>query len=160
MWNMYGDGGRGAILVFDYKKLKDAGLSKLSHCDYFSKEEVKEFIKTENQSMKALDGAMLKGALSSFREKAFMIKDCHWEYEDEWRILTKSKNEKLATNKYGVVSYTEVLIPVNCLRNIIFGPLADYEMMKNVLDKKIHSLKEKDKSIEEIPPKHSNLQMR
>lgn len=164
MWDMYGDGGAGAILSFDYKKLEQHASSNsmlLSQCKYWKTNEVQSYITDVNKDIRQMNEEERYAALSDFRKEAFIVKDWHWRYEDEWRILFKSKEEKYITNKYGIASYTEVGIPINCLNAIILGPLVDFDMCEKVLNIAISRLKEADSTIsQDIKIKPSKLQMR
>ena len=162
MWGMYGSGGGGAILVFDFDKLQkyieqqsDAFLQK---CEYKSLSEINEFIKENNAKIKGENDK--KAFLSSLRLEAFRLKNKHWEQENEWRIVVKSKDEKLKMSNNRVVSYTEVHIPVNCLSYIIIGPLVEIEPVKRILENTISNLRKSDDKIEDIRVNPSKLQMR
>lgn len=162
MWGMYGNKGNGAILVFDYDKL-DEYISRqqntsINKCQYKNSQGIKELTKKKNNEIK--DAKDKVEALSALRLEAFSLKDSHWEYEDEWRILVKSHEAKLKTNNNGAISYTEICIPVNCLRGIIIGPLVEFEPIKRILERWISKLLEKDNSIKEITIEHSRLQIR
>jgi hypothetical protein len=163
MWGMYGDKGNGAILVFDYDSLKEylshLDSTTLCKCEYNDSKTLKILLKQKNQEAKNVEDKT--AFLSNLRDEAFRLKDKHWEYEDEWRILTKSHDSKLKCSYKGVVSYTEIKIPVKCLKTIILGPLTDFDMCKNVLDMVISRLKEVDETIDQkINIKPSKLQMR
>lgn len=161
MWSMYGNKGNGAILVFDYKKLKEY-ISKhqnmsLYKCQYKNSQELQELTRKKNHEIKDTDNKV--HFLSTLRIEAFDIKDRHWEYENEWRILVKSHNTKLKSINNGAISYTEVQIPVNCLSAIIIGPLVESDLMERIFNKKISKLHELDNSIN-ISVKSSKLQIR
>jgi hypothetical protein len=98
--------------------------------------------------------------LSSLRLEAFRLKNKYWKQENEWRIVVKSKDEKLKMSNNRVVPYTEVRIPVNCLSYIIIGPLVEFEPVKRILENTISKLRKSDDKIEDIHVKPSKLQMR
>lgn len=163
MWNMYGNNGSGAILVFNYKKMKDYFTGKdaqLYACEYLCTSKLRKRLEERNKQMKNIGKDDLHKALSDFREESFTIKDWNWEYEQEWRILTKGFDPKYTTNKYGLASYVEISFPVNCLKTIILGPLVDFDSAKKILTEKILSLREVDESIDNINIKQSKLQIR
>ena len=162
MWSMYGQNGKGAILVFSYKNLEEYVHSKnenmsLRECQYKKTQDVQDLTAKKNKEVKEADDKI--GSISELRLEAFGLKDWRWEYESEWRILVKDKNSKLKTINNNVVAYTEVRIPVNCLRSIIIGHLVEFEATKKILDAKISELKKTDGSID-IKVKHSKLQIR
>ncbi len=163
MWGMYGDKGNGAILVFDFDKLQDY-ISQLKdvelyECEYCNSTELAKLIKDQNTKANGTNDKT--EFLSNLRNKAFKLKDKHWDYEDEWRILATSHDLKLKYNSKGVVSYNEIKIPVNCLNAIILGPLVDSGMCEKVLNTAISRLKEADNTIsQDIKIKPSKLQIR
>ena len=162
MWSMYGANGKGAILVFNYKKMKDFLISnkiRLCACDYMKTNELKKCIKEKNKEVRGLNSEKLHKALLDLHEEFFTIKDWHWWYENEWRILERNPEPKFAINRNAILSYVEIYIPINCLSNIILGPLVDTSI-KKWLNKRILDLKEEDESIEDIKVKQSKLQMR
>lgn len=163
MWSMYGNKGNGAILVFDFEKLEEyvsqhQNLS-LKECQYIKSQELKTFIQKKNQEMREDEDIKKMDLLSSLRIEAFELKDWHWEYESEWRILVKSNDSKLKTNNGKAISYTEVQIPVNCLSAIIIGPLVEFDIIERLLNKKISELHKLDNNIK-IGIKPSKLQIR
>lgn len=163
MWGMYGDKGKGAILVFDFNKLKDY-LSQhddlcICECKYINSTELAKLITAKNTEGKEANDK--KEFLSNLRDEAFKLKDSHWKYEDEWRILTTSHDPKRKYNGKGTVAYEEIKIPANCLNAIILGPLVDFDMCEKVLNIAISRLKDADSTISlDIKIKTSKLQMR
>lgn len=161
MWGMYGDKGKGAILVFDFNKLKDY-LSQhddlcICECKYINSTELAELIIAKNAE--ANEANDKKDFLSNLRNEAFKLKDSHWKYEDEWRILTTNHDPEL---KYkGVIAYEEIKIPVNCLTAIILGPRVDFDMCEKELNTAISHLKDAGSTIsQDTKIKQSKLQMR
>ena len=161
MWGMYGNKGYGTILVFDYNKLNEY-ISQcpnmfLAECQYINSKGLETLTKEKNKEIKeARDKVRI---LTSLQLEAFELKDWHWEYENEWRILVKSHDSKIKASNHGAVSYIEVRIPVNCVRAIIIGTLVEFDPIKRILDKRVEELFKQDNSIN-INIKHSNLQIR
>lgn len=60
------------------------------------------------------------------------IKGAQWHDEQEWRIMCTTKADNSDCIKYDERNrpYVEVLVPLSCLKKIIFGPKVDDDIIK------------------------------
>ena len=160
MWKMYGDGGNGGILKFNYRKLKSFCDSKgflLNECIYFNDKEMTECARIERDKIKQLkDKHQQHFEMKRILLKAFYYKDICWKDEDEYRITAQSSNYCRDVPK----PYFEIKIPISCLTGIIIGPsLKKMDQKREIEDivKKINQIiNNKEK---EIKVYYSNLKI-
>lgn len=145
MWNMYGNGGKGVMIVFDTKVLLNQYGGRIQPCIYSNSEyetAVKDKIVNPNDSFWSSLTYAQKLFVSFFQSMYFVVlrKDYHYDYEKEVRVFGIGNpyydNEKEISYRYGkdkIVPYVEEKIPQSALKEICFGPLAEYDLSKKAL---------------------------
>ena len=153
MWRSYSDDGYGVMLVFDregverhvdelYKKDNPMSLAMpVVDCDYVGNEEISaKLIDYKDLAEYQASGNIL--ALSRVLENSLKYKHPCFHNEKETRvIIVGALQEKYRISKHSIVPYQELTFPVTLLKEIWFGPKADYErnrfsvanMLKNKL---------------------------
>lgn len=134
MWRMYGDSGKGVALGFDLTKLRvnDADLIK---CIYTQDNEIlkykddiiNEFIHLYDAlgepphflSLEAYAEIMSLYPICRYVSK---VKNHCYKYEDEYRLITDSKNPEFRVAKGVMRPYVKLEIPANALQCIVIGP--------------------------------------
>lgn len=153
MWRSYSDDGYGVMLGFDrdglekhvnelYKNDNPMSLvMPVVDCEYIDNEK----ISAELADDKDLEEYRAKGnilALSRVLENSLKYKHPCFHDEKETRvIIVGALQEKYRVSKHSIVPYQELSFPVTLLKEIWFGPKADYErnrfsvanMLKNKL---------------------------
>ena len=146
MWKMYGDGGRGVMLIFDFKELFKKWGGHLHPCMY-------KGTKVYNQSVDAIyhftknsDYSFLSDSQKIYILIAMLTlfvsisKNLDYVYEREVRI-TDMENEtdgKKYEQKYRVangviIPYVEAFMPKESLKGVCLGPLVKSEVNQNTL---------------------------
>lgn len=153
MWRSYSDDGYGVMLGFDrdglekhvnelYKNDNPMSLAMpVVDCEYIDNEK----ISAELADDKDLEEYRAKGnilALSKVLENSLKYKHPCFHDEKETRvIIVGALQEKYRVSKHSIVPYQELSFPVTLLKEIWFGPKADFErnrfsianMLKNKL---------------------------
>ena len=119
MWKMYGDDFKGALIRFNFGKLKkycEDNSLLLASCEYMTTKECSELIKQLNGVEPNFDELL---------EKSSLIKNRCWEYENEWRIVAKRTIDdiKVKNTARGVVQYIELKFPIDLIEEICLGPM-------------------------------------
>lgn len=162
MWSMYGNGGEGAIIVFDYKCLKtyiEKNGIGLFECKYVNSSDLKSRLKSANAEMKSVTDNSLNVKLCNLVRDSYLMKDWHWEYENEYRLVVQSSACSFKCGKYGLTAYKEVPIPLSCVKAIILGPL----VIQDVAEENLSLILRKINSIDNtcnIKVKKSTINMR
>ncbi len=86
MWGLYADRGYGACLVFDKDKLK------LEKGDYAKDVEYLDFV-LPDYTFRNKSKTGIKSEIWRRRDEIFFCKRKEWEYEQEYRVIRRSKNE-------------------------------------------------------------------
>ncbi len=162
MWNMYGDSNKGVILVFDYKKLDAYAKGKdltLIPCEYYKTEDITEVVTAINTSIKGIANIQIHNKLVEILYSTYSKKKWQWDYEGEYRLLLQNKDPLYKTGKYGLTAYSEVKIPLDCLKTIIIGPLAEQEIAEKSLNLIKNKLTQLNKGLNFSITK-SNIQIR
>lgn len=153
MWRSYSDDGYGVMLGFDrdglekhvnelYKNDNPMSLAMpVVDCDYVGNEEISvKLIDDKDLAEYQAKGNML--ALSRVLENSLKYKHPCFHDEKETRvIIVGALQEKYRVSKHSIIPYQELSFPVTLLKEILFGPKADYErnrfsvanMLKNKL---------------------------
>lgn len=155
MWNTYGRNGQGIALGFNkYRLIESEGLYIKSCCyNTFLDEEYKALylrIRDRWQSLyKNRDeieqsnvcDLIYDSVRLTFRVEMPFVKHYGYQYENEVRCIAKpyqdTKIEYRSANNM-IVPYIERQIDVQCLEQIIIGPCADSERVKNSLMMYLH----------------------
>lgn len=129
MWIMYGDNCKGAFLRFNKKEIKDYFNGPeyiFDKCNYLSSKEINDKIKNFN----------LTGSFDVIYKNSAFTKNLCWKHEKEWRLLKKvdSKEIKFKHTPRGIVEYVELKIPLNFLKEICIGPLANEKIVFSSLN--------------------------
>lgn len=153
MWRSYSDDGYGVMLGFDrdglekhvnelYKNDNPMSLAMpVVDCDYVGNEEISvKLIDDKDLAEYQAKGNML--ALSRVLENSLKYKHPCFHDEKETRvIIVGALQEKYRVSKHSIIPYQELSFPVTLLKEIWFGPKADFErnrfsvanMLKNKL---------------------------
>ncbi len=138
MWNMYGCESHGISLGFNYKKLIsdisiikagsiekiDVGKKYLIKCNYCSVSELnKQAKKLRAQFKTTTDEKDLINLFNKSQLETISNKHDSFSYEDEYRIITFSKESEFKKGRYGLTEFKEVEIPLCALERITAGPL-------------------------------------
>ena len=154
MWSLYGDKGAGVCLEFApykikeyYKQLPNHTFASIERCRY-NEEEIKLYLKESVKIvcrlfLENVDQDKRKEPLEKAKYLAVMcnlfgacIKHKSFAYEQEIRmILLRHKDEWLfkPTVDNHLSAYVEAPIPISALTNIIIGPAADMDKVRNGL---------------------------
>lgn len=163
MWNMYASNGNGLALGFNRLKLLGAQILPMDcHYFDDNSQHNKEIIDklepdikelyleldqehplyTIQESMKNGDNSLLYTRLHTIHTLTCVfigirIKDIAYRLENEVRITTPHKPEEpaiLFRERNGIIiPYIEYPIPFNCVENIVVGPTADFERVRDSL---------------------------
>lgn len=141
MWKMYGDGGRGVMLIFDFKELFKEWGGQLHPCMY-------KGTKAYNQSVDEIYHFSNNSDYNilSDNQKIFMLihmltlflsisKNLDYVYEKEVRItgIGDGADGKKYEQKYRVangviIPYVEAFMPKGSLKGVCLGPLVKSEL--------------------------------
>lgn len=136
MWKMYADNGNGVMLKFRYKELYNFLNQQIFECKYINTTSIQEIIKAKNKELKNGKTERTKFVQCLYKEVA-LYKYNYWEYENEYRFIIQSNKPLFKHNSLGLVSYTEVRIPLSCISEILIGPIAN----QIILDRSLNQLK-------------------
>ena len=144
MWKMYGDNGRGVVLRFNYKLLSFFCKSKnysLNKCQYITQSD--EFVARclRNEVKKEREMSLQPDEMNKVLREAYIYKERHWKYEDEYRMIIQSTDYKIKKGTYGITPYIVVPIPIQCLTGITIGPLAEQDVAEKSLNILVPKLK-------------------
>lgn len=133
MWLNYADGGKGAMLRFTFKSLKEEyGKDRLIPCAYCNSSMMKKNVtRMRNKIKKHCSDDILQEAY----KEAYSTKMDGWSYEDEWRILSCSKSPEFRVTPKGIIPYITTKVPLSALAEIMIGPCADFELCEKSLIK-------------------------
>ncbi len=157
MWALYGQKGKGVCLEFDTFKLQD---SVFDLGESYSLDKVVYRLKKGTRSLESLIDFLYQLCLNDTNNNKPTIEDkigdladlCilvspyykyqDYEYEQEVRltyiksfqIKLKDNNPMHGLDSHKIEEHIEIPIPINCLKNIIIGPDANYEVMKHILE--------------------------
>ncbi len=139
MWNIYGDKCHGALIKFNFNKLKkfcDENGLIFKACQYLNHAEVREVVKKLNNS---------KSNYNTILETSCIIKHPVWIYENEWRIILKNDimNALTKITSRGVILYEELKLPLDFIEQIILGPLCNSSTTLNSIKILIQQLNNK-----------------
>lgn len=150
MWNCYGDDGGGIALGIDYNILFESVntffhkyhlCAKLYQCKYWNKENLSEHLKKIGiVFMNGLEGNKKLWEDNTIPEFANLIKHPCYVYEKEHRVIIKRDiNEIIVPEvKYNKDEDAFYLpIPLDGLKEIIIGPCADYNSIKEIFSSRI-----------------------
>lgn len=159
MWSMYGDKFKGVRLKFDAQELKAYIEGKpnfiLKKCDYKTISEMREIGKEIRTKFR--NGSIDNEKLISLYKNACFYKPFSWAYECEWRIASFVKcADAICINGNNGKNYILTQLPLNCLRAIEIGPLADYGQILSSLS----VLQEKYTQMKKVKIIKSNLQVK
>ena len=143
MWYMYGDYSKGIRIAFDYALLEDYCIKEsytFDKCSYYLENEMcqkaSELRKTFTKDNRVKWEAQLKEIYANM----LYYKTKDWDYENEYRIITwGNQPDRIQKNEDSGKIYYQVPIPLDCVREITIGPLADLM----VVERSIMLIKEK-----------------
>ena len=140
MWNMYATNGNGIAITFNSKELKK--VYSLRECVYYTKKKHYENIKKKIRehyhryaNKFQIDNSPIFNAcyvelMISLLEGIF-IKHCSYKDEKEVRFVASQAKEILFRDKNGlIIPYVEQKVPFECVENIIVGPTADFNRVR------------------------------
>lgn len=146
MWNMYGNGGKGVMIVFDTMELLKQFDDRIQPCLYSNSEYE---IAVKEKLMNPIEDAFWLSLTDDQKRYVLIIlsmyfvnfrKDHHYDYEKEVRIFGIGNpyydTEKEIKYRYGkdkIIPYVEEKIPKSALKGICFGPIAEYDLSKKAL---------------------------
>lgn len=159
MWSMYGDKFKGVRLKFDAKELKAYVEEKpnfiLKKCTYKTISEIKELGKDRRTRFR--NGKIGDKDLISLYKDVCFYKPFSWAYECEWRIASFVKcTEEICIDENNGKNYILTQLPLNCLKVIETGPLADYGQIHSSLS----VLQEKHTQLKNVKIIKSKLQVK
>ena len=103
------------------------------------------------------NGSIDNEKLISLYKNACFYKPFSWAYECEWRIASFVKcADAICINENNGKNYILTQLPLNCLRAIEIGPLADYGQILSSLS----VLQEKYTQMKKVKIIKSNLQVK
>jgi len=137
-WLMYASNGRGVCLHFDYKKIEEIiGENKnmrICECKYCDKDTIREKAKELRYQIKEQrDAQNEKALIKELLFTASTYKPKCWQEEKEYRIIQINKNPKYKVGRLGLVSYQEINIPLDALKTITIGPMANKRIVRHSL---------------------------
>lgn len=177
MWLIYGNNGCGLSLRFDFKQLKKLfkvisvkNIDKenlrneilLVECEYLSNKDILQRAKLYRDNLK---GAIKNGQTESelisifnnFQIKSTSLKHKCFEYETEYRLLKQTKSCLLKNGKYGITLYQTIEIPLFTLKEIMIGPMCNYETTQEALTYLCAKIYDKFKLKINISKSHINI---
>lgn len=159
MWKMYADGGKGICLHFDIKKLEESIKDEkieMVECQYLNKNRIANIATTlRNNIKKVVDNDKdISCQIKELVMTASKTKMWHWDYEEEYRLITIKRNPHFKTGRFGIVPYQEIYIPISTINKVTIGPMATQDVEKVCLQILIDTLK-----LEHIDVKTSKLQL-
>ena len=158
MWLNYGCQGQGLCLRFDTQEIKTytKSLLEFDACNYLSKKEATDKIK---QLQKKESEVSEDDFRREVVKTVHFSKDKYWEYEEEYRIIKFEHRDKVMqkSTSRGIVEYVPIEIPLDILKGICIGPIADYERVKYSLETLL-SYRIKHKAKINITQSHLQLQ--
>lgn len=169
MWNTYGNGGKGVMLAFDTKLLLSQYAGRLQPCFYSDSE---YDINIETSFGPIIQGSMFNGLslvdymgilIPLMLMYAILRKDKNYDYEKEVRIygignrcFDKEEREVLYRYSKGlVVPYVKEYFPQKVLKEVRFGPVAEYELSEISMREFLHA-----KGFIDCKVTHSNIPYR
>jgi hypothetical protein len=153
MWRSYSDDGYGVMLGFDrdglekhvnelYKNDNPMSLAMpVVDCEYVGNEEVSVKLAGDKNLEEYLEKGNLL-ALNRVLENSLKYKHpCFLDEKETRVIIVGALQEKYRISKHSIVPYQELIFPVSLLKEVMFGPKADFErnrfsisnMLKNKL---------------------------
>lgn len=146
MWKMYGDGGRGVMLIFDFNELFKQWGGQLHPCMY-------KGTKVYNQSVDELYHFFSNSDYNclSDNQKIYVFihmlslfvsisKNLDYVYEREVRItdigngaVRKKYEQKYRVANGVIIPYVEAFMPKESLKGVCLGPLVNSELNQNTL---------------------------
>lgn len=178
MWNTYANKSKGVALGFDKDKLSKLQGFKFEKCAYESMEYelyLSKNIERIHSCLKVNSYGMMS-FLSGFGSKLLnqhfkylpILKNKSYNYENEYRLIIPNKvidNEELKFQASDTLlkPYKEILIPFECLTEIVLGPQLNLEKLKSglfILLKQKNKLISLDKENGKIHLRKSNIPYR
>lgn len=138
MWKMYGNGGNGAMLIFDTKKLLNEWEGLLQPCiykntpqfDFFKEIYFHPELHPEFAHLSTVQRTLVWFLLSQMFVS--IIKTNDYIYEKEFRLVGlgneyfgDKRDQKYRLSDRKIIPYVEVLMPKSSLKGICLGPLVD-----------------------------------
>lgn len=138
MWYMYGDYSKGVRIAFEYKKLEvycNNDGYKLQECSYFNESEMNKKASDLRKTLKQdINRTTWESILKQTYGEVLYYKSKDWEYENEHRIIAWGEDEnRILENKDNGKKYYSVPLPIDCVREITIGPLADQMVVERCL---------------------------
>lgn len=139
MWSMYGNEGKGVMMIFDAQELLKKYGGRIQPCIYSNSEydtAVVDKIVNFQDSLRFHWNKNQQLYASFIQSMHFVTlrKDYHYEYEKEVRIIgignpyyDTEKEINYRYRKDKIIPYVEENIPKSALKGICFGPLSVYE---------------------------------
>ena len=164
MWNMYGDNSKGVRIAFNYKLLENFCNKEgyiLRNCIYFNESEMREVARISRDKVKKAEKSEWHPLLRDIYSDSLFYKTKDWDYEQEYRIIVWDEGVNICTNAYNGKRYCKVPLPLECIREITIGPLADKlvtERCLKLIREKLQSLLGEESIQFDID--HSKLQIR
>lgn len=131
MWRCYANQGKGVAIGLDKEVIEDAikhqvwcNVADFGKCDYYSEEELVEYLKRNGVEAKLKDDNLLP--LSKLLSKALLFKNKSFIAEEEWRIYANYLESGFRVADNLIVPYYKVFLPIEAMTFITFGPKCDY----------------------------------
>lgn len=132
MWRCYANQGKGVAIGLDKEVIENAikhqvwcNAADFGKCDYYSEEELVEYLKQKGVEAKLKDTNLL--SLSKLISESLLFKNKSFEAEKEWRIYASSIESDFRVADSLIIPYYKVKMPIEAMTSITFGPKCDYE---------------------------------
>lgn len=165
MWNIYGDKGKGVMIVFDTQELLKQYDGRIQPCIYSNSEYdiavLEEIANPKGSPWLSME--IEQRIYASFIQSmyfAILRKDYHYEYEKEVRIIglgnpyyDAKKEIKYRYGKGKIIPYIEENLPKSALKGIWLGPLSENDVSQCALNEFLEKYDYKNVAItkSEIP---------
>ena len=154
MWRCYANQGKGVAIGLDKEVIEDAikhqngnHVVDFGICNYYSEEELVEYLRKNGVESMIKDKNLLP--LSKLLSEALLFKNKSFEAEKEWRIYSNYLESGYRVVDNLIVPYYKVLLPIEAMTSVTFGPRCDYEknsfstyrLIKSVIGPRVDKIK-------------------